>query len=168
MLGAPLRVMRNRSEAKLPTKAHEGDLCFDFYAAEDAELRPGQTRVVDLGINLHIPEGFGLILEERSGLASRGVVIGAGVIDNHYRGPLKAVVRWLPDDAGFDEELARDGDCPPRKLNYMLDNLSIKAGDKIVQGRLVHVIDLPIQEVTEEEFSTDTVRAESGFGSTGV
>jgi dUTP pyrophosphatase len=73
MLGQPLRVLRNRHEATMPTKAHKGDLCYDFYAAEEVVIRPGQTRVVDLGVNLHIPEGYALILKERSGHASKGL-----------------------------------------------------------------------------------------------
>jgi len=167
MLGQPIRVLRNRPEARLPTKAHEGDLAYDFYAAEDVVIRPGQTKLVDLGINLHIPDGYGLILKERSGAAVKGVIVGAGVIDNHYRGPLRAVIRWFPADGGLDDEISEASGHPVFKLAHKSDDLVINAGDKIVQGMLVRVIDLPIDEVSGDNFSFETSRGVGGFGSTG-
>jgi dUTP pyrophosphatase len=103
-----------------------------------------------LGLRAILPEGYGLEFRERSGLASKGIIIGAGIIDEDYHGNLKAVVRFLSS-----------------KHN---DAFTINAGDKIVQAELVKRIPVDIVEVGFEEFeqlSQGSERGEKGFGSTG-
>lgn len=159
-----LEVLRMTETAKMPTRAHNKDLCYDFYADEDVTLLPGQSKLVSLGIRVVLPDGYGLVFEERSGHATRGIQIGAGVLDEPYRGPWKTCVRWFPADGGWDPEFLAE---PIKKLDYTKDMLYIRRGDKIVQGRLVKTINAPIRELSPEEFNTDTDRGENGFNSTG-
>ena len=139
-----LKVKRLSHTAKLPTKGHSDDHCFDFYADRDVVLRPGDTCVIHLGVAVVPPEGYALIFKERSGLAVRGLAIGAGVIDNGYRGELCAVVRYIDHD--------------PENL------FSIHKGDKIIQGKLEKTIDAAVVEITDLD---ETNRGDAGFGSTG-
>lgn len=148
-----IQVLRTDKGVKLPTQATDRAQCMDLYAAEDVEIYPGETKLIDLGVKLVLPEGYGLEFRERSGLATKGIIIGAGIIDEDYHGPLKAVVRWLPVDG-------------KRK------SFDIKRGDKIVQAELVKRIPITIKDVGPLSFENTTKilksnRGEAGFGSTG-
>lgn len=149
-----VKVFLDHPNAKKPTVATNRAQCFDLYAAEDVTLQPGTTTLVTLGIKMILPEGFGLEFRERSGLALKGVVVGAGVIDEDYRGVLGAVLRYMPR--------IKNGLISPA--------FEIKAGDKILQAELVRRIPVEIDELTEcdfEKFSGESERGEKGFGSTG-
>ncbi len=130
--------------AQLPRYAHTGpfgDLAADLYAVADGRIEPGATVAVPTGIALGLPAGYGALVEDRSGLALRGLTTLAGVIDPGYRGELKVV----------------------------LTNLSamphvIAAGDRIAQLRLVRRIE-GVFAFTESLDLTE--RSERGFGSTG-
>ena len=146
-----LKVLLTSDQAKSPSKAHDDDSCFDFFAAEDCIVRNGDTQLIDLGCKVIIPEGYDMVIREKSGLASKGIIVGAGEIDNGYRGPLKAVVRFIkPLDAQYEQ-------------NYF----SFFSGDKVCQGRLVRKINTHIEQISKSNFSSNTSRGEGGFGSSG-
>jgi dUTP pyrophosphatase len=151
-----IRVFRTCTAATLPTQATDLAQCIDLYAAEDVEILPGQTKLVDLGIKMILPEGYGLEFRERSGLATKGIIIGAGIIDEDYHGPLKAVVRYLQPDR---EVVTRE----PFKIS---------TGDKIVQAELVKRVPIIIEDISSGSFESKTKilnsnRGEKGFGSSG-
>ncbi len=123
-----------------------------FLSAEEVVICDGNTKLVDLGCRLILPEGFDLVLREKSGLATKGVIIGAGEVDNGYRGPLKAVVRYIVPNNEIDT---------PTYITF-------KPGMKVCQGRLVRKINTSLSEITEDQFNTDTDRGEGGFGSSGT
>jgi dUTP pyrophosphatase len=155
-MNLPIQVYREHPDAKLPTKAHESDQCLDFYAAEYVELRPGETKVIQTGIRLILPEGYGLELRERSGLATKGIIVGAGVIDEGYTGLLGVVLRYLH----------------PRGLAYSpgVTPFCIEKGQKIVQGELVKRNGVWIKDIgpqTFNELAEEKARGEKGFGSSG-
>lgn len=144
-----LLVVRNTPDAKLPTRGTDRAQCVDFYAAESKTIYPGQTALVDLGVSVVIPPGYGLEFRERSGLATKGIIIGAGVIDEDYHGSLKAVVRFMDDSN---------------------NPFIIRAGDKIVQGELVERIPFEIREIEQNQLDfhlNSSDRGDKGFGSTG-
>lgn len=145
-----LRVQLLSETAKLPSKTYDSDLCWDFYSDEDVSLEPGQTKLVSLGVAVALPDGFGLILKERSGLAARGLIVGAGVIDANFRGTLKVVLRWLPPLGYADTPLD--------------STLKLEKGSKIVQGYLQRWENITVEEVDSLE---ETDRGMGGFGSTG-
>jgi len=151
-----LGVYRTYPTAKMPTQATDRAQCIDFYAAEDAKIYPGETVVVNLGVRVVIPEGYGLEFRERSGLASKGVIIGAGVIDEDYHGALGAVIRYMGGN--------KDGMQP---IN---DWFTIVKGDKILQAELVKRIPIEITEIGSDELQDaieTSERGVKGFGSTG-
>ena len=145
-----LKVLRTNPNAVIPSRKRNTDSCFDLYAVEDVRLNDGETAVVDLGIKMSIPEGYEFRIYERSGLSTKGISVGAGVVDEEYRGSVKVVLRF----------------SKPSKT-AVKDWFNVSSGDRIAQGRLELRVDQSIEEVTDEEFSEDTTRGIGGFGSSG-
>jgi dUTP pyrophosphatase len=139
-----IKVLKLRPEAQLPRYAHIGafgDLAADIYAVESTQLAPGQTLPVSTGIALEFPSTHGALVEDRSGLAVRGITTLAGVIDPGYRGEIKVVM-----------------------TNLSPAPIDIQAGDRIAQLRIVERIEASFLEV---ESLVEAPRGEGGFGSTG-
>ena len=139
-----IKAMKLREEAQLPRYAHTGpfgDLAADLYAAESVMLAPAATVGVPTGIALEFPSTHGALVEDRSGLAIRGLTTLAGVIDPGYRGEIKVVV-----------------------TNLSPVSVEIKAGDRVAQLRIVQRIEAEFEEVAE---LAEAPRGAGGFGSTG-
>jgi dUTP pyrophosphatase len=130
-----------------PEVAHPGeDLGYDVFALEAVELWAGAVVRVRTGIAVEArhPEtgtGLGLLVRDRSSMASRGVAVTGGVIDAGYRGEIQILLTNLTDEA-----------------------IRLSAGDKIAQ-----MIPVPVLtgQVTVVESLGDSHRAEKGFGSSG-
>ena len=140
-----VRVKRLHPDARLPRYAHvgeTGDLAADLYSADGIQLSPGETKQVSTGISLGLPPGFGAVVEDRSGLATKGISTLGGIIDTGYRGELKVIL-----------------------TNTSNTDFAISKGDRIAQLRIVRRIEAQFEEV-EELASTE--RNHSGFGSTGT
>jgi len=139
-----IQVKKLSPAAILPRYAHTGDygdLAADVYALEAATLAAGETTAIPTGIALEFPSTHGALIEDRSGLAVRGITTLAGVIDPGYRGELKIVL-----------------------TNLSAAPVSIAAGDRIAQLRIVQRIEAQFEEVDE---LAATPRNAGGFGSTG-
>ena len=139
-----IKALKLKAEAQLPRYAHVGafgDLAADLYAAEAVVIEAGATVPVPTGIALEFPATHGALVEDRSGLAVRGVTTLAGVIDPGYRGEIRVVVTNLS--------------------SLVVD---VKAGDRIAQLRIVERIEAQFEEVTE---LAEAPRGAAGFGSTG-
>jgi len=146
--GPTILVQRLLASAQLPRYAHlgeYGDLAADLFAAEPATLapvgQPGATQLVRTGLAMELPGTHGALVEDRSGLAVRGVTTLAGVIDPGYRGELKVVMTNLSTEAQ-----------------------TVSPGHRIAQLRIVERIQASFEETDVLE---DTERGEGGFGSTG-
>ena len=141
----PVKVMKLHPAARIPRYAHEGpfgDLAADLYAVEGVALEAGVTVAVGTGIAMEFPLTHGALVEDRSGLAVRGVTTLAGVIDSGYRGEIKVVM-----------------------VNLSGATVAIKSGDRIAQLRIVQRIQAEFEEVTE---LMEASRGPKGFGSTGA
>ncbi|HXH51369.1 MAG TPA: dUTP diphosphatase [Terriglobia bacterium] len=139
-----IKVARLHPNATLPRYSHTGpfgDLAADLSAAEAVSLAAGETNSVGTGLAFEFPPEFGALVEDRSGLALKGITTLAGVIDPGYRGELRVVMTNM-------------GSMP----------FDIKPGDRIAQLRIVHRIEA---EFTEAESVSETQRNTRGFGSTG-
>ena len=117
----------------MPRYAHVGeygDLAADLYASADARLEAageaGSTTAVPTGIAMEFPPTHGALVEDRSGLAMRGVTTLAGVIDPGYRGEIRVVM-----------------------TNLNAAPVEIKAGERIAQLRIVERIEASFEEVAE-------------------
>jgi dUTP pyrophosphatase len=144
--GSPkIKVLKLHPAAQLPKYAHTGvygDLAADVYAVEGVAIAAGATVAVPTGIAMEFPSTHGALVEDRSGLAVRGVTTLAGVIDPGYRGELKVVV-----------------------TNLSAVTVEVKAGERIAQLRIVQRIEAQFEEVSE---LAEAARGAGGFGSTGA
>ena len=139
-----IKVMKLHAEAQVPRYAHTGpfgDLAADLFAVAGVTLEAGATLPVATGVAMEFPSTHGALVEDRSGLAVRGVTTLAGVIDPGYRGEIKVVMTNLNAAA-----------------------VEIKAGDRIAQLRVVRRIEAEFEEVSE---LVEAARGAAGFGSTG-
>jgi dUTP pyrophosphatase len=140
-----VKVQKLDSRAKLPKYAHDGhngDLAADLFSIEEVVIQPGAVSRLRTGIAIELPEGYGALVEDRSGLATRGITTLAGVIDPGYRGELLVVTTNLSQEA-----------------------FKIAAGDRVAQLRIVrrHAAHFEIVDAL-----SPSARDTKGFGSSGT
>jgi len=140
-----IKTLKLHPDARLPRYAHTGpygDLAADLHAVSATTLQSGETLAVSTGIALAFPPDFGALVEDRSGMALRGLTTLAGVIDPGYRGEIKVVL-----------------------TNLSANSHTIAAGDRIAQLRIVKRLEAAFALVEELD---ETARDTGGFGSTGA
>jgi dUTP pyrophosphatase len=140
-----LRVRRLHPEARLPTRAYDGDAGLDLYAVETMTLEPGERASVSTGIAIEIPPGQAGLVLPRSGLAARhgiALVNAPGLIDAGYRGEVRVLLLNTDREAAF----------------------TVGPGERIAQLILVRVETPTVTEVQELALSE---RGAGGFGSSG-
>jgi len=138
-----VKVKKLDKVARLPTKATPGSACYDIYSVKWILLSPMEKGLIPAGLSFELPEGVGLDIRPRSGLASKGLIIlnSPGTLDSDYRGELLI-------------------SC----MNLSSENILIDRGDRIAQVRVL--LTIPI-EFEEAEKLSETERGDGGFGSTG-
>ena len=137
-----LYVKRHTDTAKLPVKAHNGDLGYDIFADEDVELGHGEYKLISTGVSIKCSNGkWGHIIKDRSSMAVKGLFSHAGVIDAGYTGEIKVFFH-----------------------NVSNTSIKIEKGDKIAQLIPTKVVNFELEEVDE---LFETKRGKNGFGSTG-
>ena len=75
-----------------PTQGSEGASGYDVMAAHAVAVLACQIRVVDLNLACQLPKKYFMQLCNRSGLAKRGIIVIAGIIDSDYTGSIKALI----------------------------------------------------------------------------
>ena len=140
-----IQTLKMHPDAKLPRYAHSGpfgDLAADLHAVSAWTIEPGETVAIPTGLALAFPAEYGALVEDRSGMALRGLTTLAGVIDPGYRGEIKVVL-----------------------TNLAPIPHAIFPGDRIAQLRIVRRIEAEFELVDSLD---DTERSSGGFGSTGT
>lgn len=132
--------------AKLPVRGSEQAAGYDLFAdlAKTAEIKPGETLMIDTGLAIAVPDGYFGGIFARSGLAAKRGLRPAnctGVIDSDYRGPVKVA---LHNDSGEVQ--------------------SVEPMERIAQLIILPYLDAAFDAVEELD---ETLRGEGGFGSTG-
>jgi dUTP pyrophosphatase len=136
---------RMTSQAKLFSKAHKSDACFDIFALEDDIVEAFETKLVHTGIKMSIPQGYEGIIRPRSGMSlktSLRVANSPGTIDSGYRGEVCVVMTNLSNRQQIIEKHQRIAQFTIKKVEA------------------VNIVE--VDEITETE------RGENGFGSTGL
>ena len=136
-------VLSKTTDAKyLPKRAHPSDAGADLTAAESFELYPGDQKMIDTGVAVKIPEGYGGFVFNRSSQGKQGITIphSVGVIDSDYRGNIKVILK-----------------------NNGEDVYNIVAGET----RVAQLVIMPVLLVDFIDSWNDTERGTGGFGSTG-
>lgn len=164
-------------KVKSPTRAHPFDAGIDFYVPEDLtyavmreklavvkediemvyeggfiktmRLHPGQSILIPTGLHVKVPNGYALILFNKSGVASKKHLhVGACVIDQNY-----------------------EGECHVNLTNVGNEPVIIEAGEKITQGLIIPINYAMTEEIdTVENLYKDSNhdRGDGGFGSSGT
>lgn len=138
-----MKIKKLTGDAIIPTRAHSSDAGLDVYSTEDITIMSKSDYLFKLGWACEIPNGWALIVKEKSGRAVKDKLdVGACVIDSGYRGEVHV---HLFNNASW--------------------HVKIKKGEKIAQMLLV-----PCWTGQPEEVETldDTSRGSGGFGSTGI
>ena len=140
-----IKTLKMHPDAQVPRYAHVGpygDLAADVHAVSEWKLEPGETVAIPTGIAIGLPAGYGALVEDRSGMALRGLTTLAGVIDPGYRGEIKVVLT---------------------NLSSLVQ--TIFRGDRVAQLRIVQKIEAEFELV---DVLDETPRNTGGFGSTGA
>lgn len=131
----------------LPKYATAGSGAVDLQANISRALRilPGAVKTVPTGLAVALPEGYGMFISSRSGLAIQHNIIvlnAPGLIDSDYRGEVRVVLKNTGDTVFF-----------------------IHPGARIAQAFLVQ---LPTIQWKVVQDLPDTDRGAGGFGHTGT
>jgi len=142
-----------RPNITLPEYARLNDAGMDIRSAVDADIYPGETKLIPTGLKVAIPEGYELQVRPRSGLSLKTplrLANSPGTIDSGYR----------------DEICIITHNCTAPSDDNKNVPFHISAGDRIAQ--------LVLSEVPRIKFKlTDNVsdigmNRGGGFGSSGV
>ena len=136
-------------DVKLPTRGTEKSAGLDFFVPNDFErtmLAPNESIKIASGIRAQVPNGYAMIIFNKSGVALKGLQVGACVIDEDYQGEINLHV-----------------------YNVTAEPIFVEPGQKLVQMILLPVLYDTVDEVPAESLFTETTnRGTGGFGSTGT
>ncbi|XP_061669766.1 deoxyuridine 5'-triphosphate nucleotidohydrolase, mitochondrial isoform X1 [Syngnathoides biaculeatus] len=137
-----LRFAKLSEHATTPTRGSTKAAGYDLYSAYDYSIGPMDKAVVKTDIQIAVPHGCYGRVAPRSGLAVKHFIdVGAGVIDEDYRGNVGIVL-----------------------FNFSKQTFEVKKGDRVAQ-LVCERIAFP--ELVEQASLDETERGAGGFGSTG-
>jgi len=138
-----LRFVRLTPSAYPPVYGSEGAAGADLCASDNCSVPAKGKLLVPTGLQIACPTGHYARIAPRSGLASKLFIdVGAGVVDEDYRGEVKVLL-----------------------FNFSDTDFEVKKGDRIAQLICEKYAHVDIEEATSLE---ETVRGSGGFGSTGT
>jgi len=85
-------VQRLSQDARIPTKGSKLAAGHDLYSSEDINILANKRALVKIGLAIAVPEETYCRIAPRSGLATKGISVDAGVIDADYRGEVKVLL----------------------------------------------------------------------------
>lgn len=137
-----IRVQLVHPDARAPVRMSAGAAGYDLCACENAVVPARGIARISTGVCIAIPTDTYARIAPRSGLACKGIDVGAGVVDSDYRAPICVIL-----------------------YNHTDTDMSFKVGDRIAQ-LILEVIKTPPVEIVPALDITE--RGEGGFGSTGL
>lgn len=138
-----LKFAKLTSNATAPSKGSKFAAGYDLFSAHDYEVLPRNKILAFTDIQVQVPHGHYGRVAPRSGLAVKHFIdVGAGVIDEDYRGNVGVVL-----------------------FNFGSESFKVKRGDRIAQ-LICEKISYP--EIEEVDSLDKSERGDGGFGSTGV
>ena len=138
-----LKFKRLTHHAFVPTKGSEMAAGYDLRSAYDAIVPAEGKALIKTDLQIQLPSGCYGRVAPRSGLAWKNFInVGAGVIDEDYRGNVGIVL-----------------------FNHAKTDFNVTKGDRIAQLICERIIYPALEEETGE--FEQTTRGERGFGSSG-
>ncbi|XP_056428252.1 deoxyuridine 5'-triphosphate nucleotidohydrolase, mitochondrial isoform X1 [Hyla sarda] len=139
---AVLRFAKLSEHAFTPTRGSARAAGYDLYSAYDYVIDSQDKAIVKTDIQICVPSGCYGRVAPRSGLAAKHFIdVGAGVIDEDYRGNVGVVL-----------------------FNFGKEPFVVKKGDRVAQLICERIV---YPELEELKVLDDTERGAGGFGSTG-
>ncbi len=139
-----LKLKKLNDNAIIPTRGSEKAAGYDLYAAEEVNIKAGETVKIGTGIAVAIPDGYFGGIYARSGLATKEGLRPAncvGVIDSDYRGEL---IVSIHNDSSVDR--------------------LIEKGERMAQLVVQPYLSVEFEEADELD---ETERGDGGFGHSG-
>ena len=148
-----------RENAKLPTKVHEEDFCYDVYACDCEEVAPNVYKY-PLGFALQIDGDENIdLLDYVKRTCYRSILS----IDFRPRSSIYKTGMVLCNSVGTGDRPYTGEYCAI--FYHVMPNMpKYESGDRVVQMKIGFTV--PIEFVEVEELD-DTERGDGGFGSTG-
>jgi len=137
-----VKIKKLHENSKVPIYKSTQAAGFDIHSLEKVSLKANSTTKVSTGFALEIPNGFYVRIEDRSGMAAKGIHKLAGIIDSDYRGEVFIVLH-----------------------NTTNQDYQIEKHDRIAQGVITPVNQADFSETSQ---LSETQRGSGGFGSTGI
>jgi dUTP pyrophosphatase len=138
-----LKFVKISERAHAPTKGSPLAAGYDLYSAIDTCIEPHGKGIIRTDLKVAVPHGTYGRVAPRSGLAANNFIdVGAGIVDEDYRGPLGVVL-----------------------FNHANVPFKVNQGDRIAQFICEKIV---YPELLEVEDLDKTERGEGGFGSTGT
>lgn len=140
-----VKIKRIHPDAKIPLQANTGDAGMDLYSIEQVEIPPGESSLIQTGLQIELPKGTEAQVRPRSGLAlkhSITVLNTPGTIDEGYRGEIGVIL-----------------------INHGKETFVVEKSMRIAQMVIQLVPEVKLIEVKE---LSDTERGASGFGASGM
>ncbi len=137
-------------DVKTPSRGTPDSAGIDFflpkdYIQEPKTLQPGESVLIPSGIKANVPDGYGLVAMNKSGVSTKqGLIYGAQLVDPDYTGEIHIHV-----------------------FNVSNQSQTIQPEQKIMQFVLIP-INFENVELVDELPEKNTERGSGGFGSTGV
>lgn len=140
--GAVLRFAKLSERATTPSRGSCKAAGYDLYSAYDYVIPAKEKALVKTDIQIAVPSGCYGRVAPRSGLAAKHFIdVGAGVIDEDYRGNVGVVL-----------------------FNFGSEAFQVKKGDRVAQLICERIFYPTLEELSVLD---DTDRGSGGFGSTG-
>ena len=128
-------------QRSLPRRAHPTDAGADLFSISDLVIRPGEDAMIDTGLAMKIPVGYGGFVINRSSQRMNMITsLGAGLIDSDYRGTIRVFL-----------------------YNGGKHEYSVKA----FETKIAQLVVMPVMLCEFYDSWNDTARGTGGFGSTG-
>lgn len=141
-----IRIKKLDTELETPKYAKKGDAGLDLRSVRSVLIKPGEREILGTGIAIELPDGYAGFVQPRSGLAAKHgltIVNTPGLIDSGYRGEICVIA------LNTDKK----------------QSIQINRGDRVAQ---LVIQKLPVVELELVDELSDSERASSGFGSSGV
>ena len=140
----PVQIKRLYDDVPVPEYKTSGAVAFDIAVHEEVMINPGETKILSTGLIVKVPEGYALIVANRSSNVKKRLMLAnnIGVIDQDYCGPNDQLYLGL--------------------YNFGTEPYTTQIGERLAQGLF-----LPIERAIFEEVSDIKEQNRGGFGSTG-
>lgn len=129
---------------RLPERSTKKSMAYDIFSPIDFEVKPKETYMLKTGIKVKMQEDEGLILNVRSSMGKKHIMLA------NTNG-------WI--DSDFYGNAVNDGEIGLLFYNYGEETWTVNAGDKVAQAMFINFLKTDDDAANGERTG--------GFGSTG-